>query len=35
MIGQNDKAYYVGQASTFDDAAATIFGVHQTRINGL
>lgn len=35
MIGQNDKAYYVGQTSTFDDAAADIFGVHQTRIGGL
>ena len=35
MIGQNDKAYYVGDSSTLDDAAATIFGVHQTRINGL
>ena len=35
MIGQNDKAYYVGDSSTMDDAQATVFGVHQTRINGL
>ena len=35
MIGQNDKAYYVGQASGFDDSNSSIHGVHQTRINGL
>ncbi len=35
MIGQNDKAYYVGQASTFDDSANTIHGNFPTRISGL
>ena len=34
MIGQNDKAYYVGQASGFDDARSSIIGLFPTRVIG-
>ena len=35
MIAQNDKLYYVGHATGFDDAASDTIGLHQTRVCGM